>query len=141
MFDVIEHLFDPRAVLEATRRALVPGGLLVVSTPNFRALSRFVLGVEWAVLSPLEHLYYFTERTLTSLIDACGFTGVAFEHRYRGWGPMETMNYQYTHAPGARRARLYGAAVTRYGGPLRRLVQAAGRADALLCVSRAGVRG
>ena len=34
MFDVIEHLFDPKAVLAATRRALKPDGILVVSTPN-----------------------------------------------------------------------------------------------------------
>ena len=38
LIDVIEHLFDPRAVLEATRRALKPGGLVVVGTPNFDAL-------------------------------------------------------------------------------------------------------
>ena len=36
MFDVIEHLFDPRAVLTAIARALTPGGTLVISTPNYR---------------------------------------------------------------------------------------------------------
>ena len=61
MFDVIEHLFDPRSVLTAIARALVPGGLMVISTPNYDSASRHLLGVDWAVLSPLEHVYYFTE--------------------------------------------------------------------------------
>jgi len=36
--DVLEHLEDPRACLGALRSRLVPGGLLVVSTPNRRSL-------------------------------------------------------------------------------------------------------
>jgi len=59
MFEVIEHLFDPRSVLTAVARSLAPGGTLAVSTPNFDAASRHLLGVDWAVLSPLEHVYYF----------------------------------------------------------------------------------
>ena len=61
MFDTIEHLFDPRASLASAARALVPGGRLLVATPNFRALSRSLMGSAWAVLSPLEHMYYFEE--------------------------------------------------------------------------------
>lgn len=135
MFDVIEHLFDPKAVLTATRRALKPGGILVVSTPNFNALSRFVLGIDWAVLSPLEHTYYYTEATLAAMLKACGFARTDALRRFAGWGPMETMNYRYTHAPDGWRARalerLAGnrwaiAAVARYG-----------RADALIGIARA----
>ena len=44
MFDTIEHLFDPRSVLQAVANALTAYGVLVVSTPNFDAASRFVLG-------------------------------------------------------------------------------------------------
>ena len=45
-------------------RALVPGGTLVINTPNFDSASRYLLGTDWAVLSPLEHVYYFTEDSL-----------------------------------------------------------------------------
>ncbi|MBA3886409.1 MAG: class I SAM-dependent methyltransferase [Acidobacteria bacterium] len=133
MFDVIEHLFDPRAVLEATRRALKPGGVLVVSTPNYDALSRVALGSDWAVLSPLEHLYYFTETTLGRMLESCGFSGVTFERRFAGWGLTETMNHQYTHAPGSWRQRVYRQVIARGRGWLQRAVQSRGRADALLC--------
>ena len=135
MFDVIEHLFDPRAVLTASRRALKPGGILVVSTPNFGALSRFVLGIDWAVLSPLEHTYYYTERTLAAMLRACGFVRTEAVRRFAGWSPIEIMNYRYTHAPDGRRARALErlsekpravAAVTRFG-----------RADALIAIAHA----
>lgn len=138
MFDVIEHLFDPRAVLEATRRALGPGGLLVVTTPNFDALSRYALGVDWAVLSPLEHMYYFTEATLARLLGAAGFSGITPIREQAGRGAIETMNFGYTNALGTPRNRIYAAAVTRLGAVAYRAVQRAGRADALLCVARGG---
>ena len=137
MFDVIEHLFDPRGVLESTRRALRPGGLFVVTTPNFDALSRVVLGVDWAVLSPLEHLYYFTERTLRLMLEAAGFRDVVCLRQYDGWGAIETMNYHSTHAPRTWRARGYGRLVESRGHAARKLVQRLGRADALLCLATA----
>lgn len=36
--DVLEHLEDPRACLQALRTQLAPNGLLVISTPNRRSL-------------------------------------------------------------------------------------------------------
>ena len=136
MFDVIEHLFDPLRVLEATRRAVTPGGIIVVSTPNYDALSRFVLGPDWAVLSPLEHVYYFTEDTLGGMLRKAGWADVVTERRFAGWGVYETMNYRYTHAPGNWRARGYESVLRTAGGPLARTVQASGRADTILAVAK-----
>jgi 2-polyprenyl-3-methyl-5-hydroxy-6-metoxy-1,4-benzoquinol methylase len=137
MFDVVEHLFDPRGVLSAIRKALKPGGILVVSTPNFNALSRAALGVDWAVLSPLEHTYYFTQPTLGAMLEACGFSPPAFVRRFQGWGAVETMNSQYTHATSAWRAVAYRLLVRTVGPLVTPVVQQAGRADALLCIARA----
>jgi len=104
MFDVIEHLFDPRAVLSAIARALAPGGTLVMTTPNFDSASRYLLGVDWAVLSPLEHMYYFTEDSLRRQLAATGFSDVRFERQHVMWGPQETINFRYTHGPNGIRA-------------------------------------
>jgi SAM-dependent methyltransferase len=134
MFDVIEHLFDPRAVLAATRRVLKPGGLVVVSTPNFDALSRRALGVDWTTLSPLEHVYYFTESTLARMLVACGFRNVRFE-RMRIRMPVEFMNYRSTHAPEKWRAKIYEWLVTHDGERLGEWAQTRGRGDALLGVA------
>ena len=78
MFEVIEHVFQPRHVLEKVHRVLRPGGVLMISTPNFDALSRIALGKNWAVLSPGEHLYYFTEKTLKALLEVAGFRQIEF---------------------------------------------------------------
>jgi SAM-dependent methyltransferase len=136
MFDVIEHLFDPRAVLAAIARALAPGGTLVISTPNIDAASRYLLGPDWAVLSPLEHVYYFSEDSLRRLLEATGFSDVRFVREHVMWGPQETINFRYTHAPGGLRARLTEWIVRSGGAPLARRVQRAGRQDALLCFAR-----
>ncbi|MCM3881627.1 MAG: class I SAM-dependent methyltransferase [Vicinamibacterales bacterium] len=138
MFDTIEHLFDPRAVLTSVASALVPGGQLLISTPNFRALSRLLLGSPWAVLSPLEHMYYFEEKSLNQLLGASGFVDVTFIRRHESWIPQETMNFVHTHEPYGLRARL-AALLGRVGGsPLAHAVQRAGRQDILLCLARRG---
>jgi SAM-dependent methyltransferase len=136
MFDVIEHLFDPRAVLSAIARALAPGGTLVISTPNIESASRYVLGIEWAVLSPLEHVYYFSEDSLRRLLEATGFSQVRFVRTHLIWGPQETLNFAYTHAPGGWRSRVAEVLVRGGGAPLARVLQRAGRQDALLCFAR-----
>lgn len=136
MFDTIEHLFDPRAVLHSLAEALIPGGMVLVSTPNFDALSRHLLGPDWAVLSPLEHLYYFEERTLAALLEASGFDAVRFVRGHAAWTPQETMNHVYTHAPHGLRARACGLLARAGGRTLARALQRAGRQDILLCTAR-----
>jgi SAM-dependent methyltransferase len=44
-FEVIEHLADPRALLDRAARWLTPGGRLVVSTPN--RLVHQLMGITW----------------------------------------------------------------------------------------------
>jgi len=136
MFDVIEHLFAPRSVLTAIARALVSGGALVVSTPNIHSASRVLLGRDWAVLSPLEHVYYFSENSLKRLLEVSGFTDVRFVRQHVMWGPQETVNFRYTHAPDGARARLTEFLVRTGGMTLAKRLQRAGRQDALLCFAR-----
>jgi SAM-dependent methyltransferase len=135
MFEVIEHLFEPPAVLAAAARALAPGGTLTLSTPNFSALSRFALGPDWAVLNPIEHLYYFTEESLTRMLGAAGFSRVEFDRHHIAWGPRDTVNFRHSHEPESWRARLTGAVVSRGAMRLAKLVQRAGMQDILLCTA------
>jgi SAM-dependent methyltransferase len=135
MFEVIEHLLDPRRAIASVRRALRPGGHLVMSTPNFDALSRRVLGQQWAVISPAEHLYYFTEKTLRALLRREGFTDVTFVRQLPGLGLAGTMNPGCTHDPSSARARIYRHVVRYCGRGSAGLIRRWGLGDTLLCVA------
>jgi 2-polyprenyl-3-methyl-5-hydroxy-6-metoxy-1,4-benzoquinol methylase len=137
IMDVIEHVSDPAATVATALRFLRPGGVLLIQTPNLDAFSRTALGEPWAVLSPAEHLYYFTERTLAALVTKAGFRSVTFEWQFPGFGPTETMNARYTHAPDAVRAKAYGALVKFAGPTLLRWVRATRRTDQLIALATA----
>ena len=135
MFDTIEHLLDPLSVIRTVHRVLRAGGVLVITTPNFNALSRFALGRDWAILSPAEHLYYFTQRTLRDLLLRVGFSTTRFE-RFLAPGAFETMNPANSHHLKSARNVAYRLFV-RLAGPIAfRGVQAVGLADQLVVVAK-----
>jgi 2-polyprenyl-3-methyl-5-hydroxy-6-metoxy-1,4-benzoquinol methylase len=85
-WDVIEHLSDPRVLLEAAWRALKPGGLLGLSTPNHRGLfprlsllAASFTGV-WPHPTPPLHLYQFSATSLLSLLHRQGFEVKRVKH-------------------------------------------------------------
>jgi methionine biosynthesis protein MetW len=78
--DVIEHLVDPKALLETVReRVLAPGGRLVASIPNV-AHGTVRLQLLLGDLDPTDrgildrtHLHFFTRRTIHALLRDAGF--------------------------------------------------------------------
>jgi len=72
MVEVIEHLADPLAAIKKASGSLRPGGLLYLTTPNFHGIGVRLLGADAAGIWPREHLYYFTPRTATKLIEVVG---------------------------------------------------------------------
>lgn len=74
--EVIEHINNPREEVEAIVKHLRRGGVLYVTTPNFNALSRHVLGESWNVVTFPEHLTYYTPRTLCRLMEEAGLETV-----------------------------------------------------------------
>lgn len=73
LLDTIEHMPDPYQTVIEIKRILKINGILIVSTPDLNSLSRLFLGKDWAVLSPAEHLFYFTEKTLRDIITKADF--------------------------------------------------------------------
>lgn len=77
MFDVIEHLADPRAELQEVWRVVKPGGILVVVTPNAGALVSRALGSHWLEMKRApEHLQFFSVPGLAQLLALCGFRSI-----------------------------------------------------------------
>ena len=72
-FEVVEHLIDPAEVCQQIRQVLRPGGCLYLTTPNFGALSRRLLGPKWRVVQFPGHLQYFKRASLVRLANGTGF--------------------------------------------------------------------
>lgn len=72
MIEVLEHLDRPAQYLRKAARDLRPGGLLYLTTPNFAGLGRRLSAGAHRIIST-EHLNYFSQRTLTRVLDASGF--------------------------------------------------------------------
>lgn len=75
LWDVVEHLPDPRAILAEVRRILRPGGLCSVVTPDVGSLAARLLGSRWEEKQKMpEHIFFFDRGSLIRLLRAAGFT-------------------------------------------------------------------
>jgi len=82
MWCVVAHTFDPVSLLATARSALVPNGLLWVTTPNF-AFQKPYAYFRGRLGRPLDfaredHVGHFTSRSLDRLMSASGFADVRF---------------------------------------------------------------
>jgi SAM-dependent methyltransferase len=71
---VIEHAYDPVALLKECRRLLKSGGQLVIVTPNSASFAHKHFGVSWRGLEPPRHIHIFSPKTLPAVTDKAGFT-------------------------------------------------------------------
>lgn len=66
----VEHLAHPFRTLKDHARILKPGGLLILDAPNIAIISADDIVEEWFID---KHLYHFSPRTLTRMVEAAGF--------------------------------------------------------------------
>jgi len=120
LWDVIEHVPDPARTLGLARSLLAAGGVLLLSTPNIGGLFprlSYPLGRRtgyWPHAEPPQHLFQFSERTITRLLDSAGLRTIDIRH---GRSPV-----RYTLVPEGPRALAKSPTKALYGalfvGPL-----------------------
>ena len=71
-FETIEHLYAPKDFLARCRRLLAPGGLLVLTCPNYEGFDIVTLGPLSDSLDA-EHINMFNPRSLRGLVERLGF--------------------------------------------------------------------
>jgi SAM-dependent methyltransferase len=72
LIHVLDHLYDPRVVLQQARKNLRPGGLVVAVVHNVRSLLGLLLGERFPIFN-LYHHYFFNTDTLAELFRRQGY--------------------------------------------------------------------
>ena len=94
--EILEHLSEPRLLVQEVARVLRPGGLFWTTTPHARGLSARVLGLKWRCVWPPEHLQIFSVAGMKALLRDVGFRQIRFQTT--GGNPIEIL-----HAMGAKK--------------------------------------
>lgn len=78
-WDVLEHILDPARFVRGVRRALKPGGVLLVCVPNIDSLVNRMLHEKSGTFAGYAHINFFNARTLSALVEACGLRVSEYE--------------------------------------------------------------
>lgn len=73
LWDVFEHLPDPKVELDLISGLLKPGGKLIITTPNAASIDRYIFKDSWAGWDVPRHYNIFTPRTLTEIAARSAF--------------------------------------------------------------------
>jgi 2-polyprenyl-3-methyl-5-hydroxy-6-metoxy-1,4-benzoquinol methylase len=88
LYHVLEHLYDPRAVLRALRRHLVAGGVLHMQLPNIRSLDGRLGRDAWVGLMTPQHVTFLEPAHVRRLL------------RDEGYEVLSISTYDPWHSPG-----------------------------------------
>jgi hypothetical protein len=83
LLDVIEHLPDPRATLFLCTRHLQPGGIIVITTGDFASPVARLAGAHWRLMTPPQHLWFFTGEALRRLGRPLGLSVASLDHPWK----------------------------------------------------------
>jgi SAM-dependent methyltransferase len=73
LWDVLEHLPDPKVALNRCHNLLVPEGLLIFSIPNLKSFDRYLFRQVWIGWDAPRHFNMFSEITIKRLFELTGF--------------------------------------------------------------------
>lgn len=88
-WDVIEHVRDPLEELRRATELLVPGGVLLMTTPDWDSRYARLLGKRWHAIVPPEHIHYFTRASMRLLLDKAGLQEIDI------YGPAKSFTLAY----------------------------------------------
>jgi hypothetical protein len=83
LLDVIEHVPDPRASLALCARHLNPNGIIVITTGDFGSLYARLAGAHWRLMTPPQHLSFFTRESMHRLTRSLGLRMESFDHPWK----------------------------------------------------------
>ena len=92
LWQVLEHIGEPRPLLRRCHEMLRPGGLLVASVPNIDGLSSRLTGDRWWGLDVPRHLLHYAPRTLRRGLEQAGFRVMHINHLSLQYDPYALLH-------------------------------------------------
>ena len=80
LWQVFEHIGEPREFLDRTHALMRPGGVIVAAVPNIEGLSARLTGERWWGLDVPRHLVHYSPRTLCNGLEQAGFEVLKVNH-------------------------------------------------------------
>lgn len=127
LLDVIEHLPEPHTTLALCKQHLSPGGVILITTGDFSSLYARLAGRNWRLMTPPQHLWFFTPESIRRLSHSLGLELTAFDHPWK-LVPLALIRFQIRRLLGAA-APTSATAANRIGLPVNLF-------DAMRCVLR-----
>jgi SAM-dependent methyltransferase len=103
LLDVVEHLPTPHETLALCARHLTPGGLIVITTGDFASLYANLFGARWRLMTPPQHLWYFTRESIRRISRPLGLTIESCDHPWK-IVPISLIAFQIRRMLGMRTA-------------------------------------
>jgi 2-polyprenyl-3-methyl-5-hydroxy-6-metoxy-1,4-benzoquinol methylase len=98
LFDVIEHLDEPKAMMHEVARVLKPGAVVVVTVPAFPAL--------WSSVDDVAgHQQRFTKKSLDAFMDSCGLEHITSKYLFASLLPAALIFRTIPYRLGRRHTR------------------------------------
>ena len=100
LFEVVEHLREPRALLGSCHRILKPGGILVISTGNAASWTAAAMGARWDYFHMARdggHVSFYNPVSIKLLAVSCGYAVERIETaRVKFHEKADTARWLYT---------------------------------------------
>lgn len=114
LLDVIEHLPDPAATMRLIAERLNPGGIVVMTTGDFASPVARIAGSHWRLMTPPQHLWFFTPDSMRRLARAQRLGIERVDHPWK-LVPLSLILFQFGRMLGLRAA---APALGRVGVPV-----------------------
>ncbi len=92
--EIIEHVNNPKELIELSSKVIHPNGFLLITTPNLDCFwSRItfklwkLFGIPWSSVTPPYHLFQFSSKNLDLLLEKAGFQVIV--ESYAGVPPLK----------------------------------------------------
>jgi 2-polyprenyl-3-methyl-5-hydroxy-6-metoxy-1,4-benzoquinol methylase len=85
LINVIEHVYSPIDFATVLKQLLRRGGEIIIATPDIGSFWYTLMRKRWPSFKIPEHVVFYTEKTLTSLLERAGFQNISkipFHHAF-----------------------------------------------------------